>query len=201
MSLLNDINRNRRNYKKTVKDALVWYDENYKSRTSKAVVKVPNNQYLRQGKLYRFAYVPIKSNVPYYDANPLIIALGTQIYKGSKMDLGLNLNLLPFDIKIRVLDKIFSNYKHVIENSINSNPDDAMKQKGTDISFDDLNHMFPKFNLSFAIRNYSKIGRFNTGVIAYENFLRIPFLESFKIRHKTIGYIHSQYYQSLKKRK
>ena len=60
-------------------DAEKWFSEGRKSRAIKEVAKTRGKFSI--GKIYSFEYTPITDNLPWYDRNPVVLALDSKSKK------------------------------------------------------------------------------------------------------------------------
>jgi hypothetical protein len=111
-STLQDVfERNKYNLDDAVKKSRAWFDQqallmSKQSITPPKVLK-GNPQQLKMtimpGKLYMFLYDPkLKNELPYYDRFPLVFPF-RKVQGGF---LGLNMHYLPYQLRIRLLDKL-----------------------------------------------------------------------------------------------
>jgi len=201
MPLKRTINTLHKNHVKSIKENLEWFNTQVDDKNSLAVYNVPANKYLKAGKIYRFYYRPITINkLSFYDTNPLVISLGKVKFKTNIVDLCLNLNLFPYTTKVHIINEIYKAYKNIINTQVKKHPLNAKLQKEYDLTYEVLQDLFSKYNISFGIRNYLKEKRSKTRTISYDNYFRVPFIEDYKFSKKGVKHIHNLYYKSLKKK-
>jgi hypothetical protein len=187
-----------RKHKKSVSDNLSWYKDNFKNKKSTEVIELENISFLECGKIYRFIYKPAtKDQLDFYDLNPLVISLGKVVFDNSILDLALNLNYFPYEIKWNLVNEIYSAYKIKIEQEIRQNPLNAKLQKSYKIDYNTLLKLFSAYNISYGIRNYNPNNRLKTACISFENFYRLPFIEEYHFIKENVKQIHNNYYRTL----
>lgn len=200
MPLRNTISNLHRNHKRSVTENLNWYNDTLSNKDSFGVYSVPANQYLKPGKIYRFYYNPVNhKDLTFYDINPLVISLGSTVFQGRTVDVCLNLNYFPYDVKVYIINSIYKAYRNIIDYQIRRYPDNAKLQKYYELTYDVLNGLFGGLNITFGIRNYFREKRTKTASISYDNFYRIPFIEEYNFKKMNVRQIHNIYLKSLKK--
>jgi hypothetical protein len=152
------------------------------------------------GKIYIFRYQdPVtKERLEQWDANPVVLSLGT--VDGN--DIGVNLNYLPQDIKLRVLDKIYKSFGSKIEEQESKKPGQAKAQKPI-LSFNEKTIM--KFlntaGLGYAIKRYVTNLRQSTKVVSAEGWVYIPLLNLAQFKKTDIRKAQSGYSKYINKKK
>jgi hypothetical protein len=200
MPLKRVISELHKNHKKSVSENLKWFKDSLEDKKSMEVYKVPANQYLKPGKIYRFYYNPITAkDLPYYDVNPLVLSLGTVKFKGRKVDLCLNLNYFPYDVKVYIINTVYKAYKNILESHIRRFPLDAKRQDYYLLSYDILKELLNSVNINFGIKNYIREYRYKTTTISYDNFYRLPFIEEYNFKKLGVKQVHSIYRKTFKK--
>lgn len=202
--MLLDINETYRNndidIQKSISENVNWYIQNVKGK-NKDVSRVSNLPQFIPGKFYKFLYNPdTKETLKYYDRTPLIYLMGFQKFgNGSICAVGLNFDYFPRQIKKFILSKIYNIYNKQIDNIISKNPNNAIKQKSLDITYNDLNSLFLKYNLQFSTRNYFVSNMKLLNCISFEHIGRIPYIEEYNFVGMTYTEIMKLYFEELKK--
>lgn len=135
-------------------------DKAKRKSTDKSIVLVKGS--LDAGRIYTFLYPNPKDKSKLWDANPTILYLG----KKFGLDVGINLNLLPGNMKLDVIDAIYDRYSSVIEKNIKRHDGNANKESGLGISYDSIKQMFGN-GIDKYIRSYFPNKRVETYVISY----------------------------------
>lgn len=194
--------RNNRGKNSAVKLSINWYNTAVKSRADNSVQKLNLTDDFRKGKMYRFTYNATTEGLKYFDKNPLIISLGKSKFKNSVCETGLNLNLLPYNVKINFLSQLYNSYETFINREIiGSNANNAIGQKSLSFSRDNIMKLIKYYNTSYAVRNYLDENRSSTSIISYENWYRGVLIEEFDFYGFTINKVYNDYYTYTKKRK
>ena len=105
------------------------------------------------GKLYVFRYAPLNSkNLPWFDKNPVVLALDP----AGANDVGINLNLLPNNVREDLLDKVYGMFEAEIKsNLVGGAANNVKRQKHLSMTWENmkgfLNHKvnFKNFCLDF----------------------------------------------------
>lgn len=152
------------------------------------------------GKIYIFRYEnPVtKERLKQWDANPVVLSLGTV----DGVDVGVNLNYLPQNVKLRVLDNIYKNFESKIDEQIAKAPGEAKKQKAI-LSFDanTIQSFLDKAGLGYAIKRYVTNLRKSTKVVSAEGWKYVPLLNLVQIKKTDIRKVQSGYSKYINKKK
>ena len=110
-----------------------WYENGKKTAAEKSVQTTGGR--FQPGKVYVFRYNPkYATELPWYDANPVVLALDPD----GNNDVGINLNLLPSDVKERLLDRIYNAYESEIKReSVGGKKNDARRQNQLSIRWEE----------------------------------------------------------------
>jgi hypothetical protein len=152
------------------------------------------------GKIYIFRYEnPVtKERLKQWDANPVVLSLGTV----DGVDVGVNLNYLPQNVKLRVLDNIYKNFESKIDEQVAKAPGEAKKQKAI-LSFDanTIQSFLDKAGLGYAIKRYVTNLRKSTKVVSAEGWKYVPLLNLVQIKKTDIRKVQSGYSKYINKKK
>jgi hypothetical protein len=180
--------------------ALDWFNTVKKNVNEKVVS--PYNTYLRPGKIFIFNYDPkTKDILEFYDRNPIVLSLGLKETKSNgPLDLGINLNFLPFKIKLVVFDVIYKNYQLAITRDGNKYPNRALEQRGLKISYEIIKTILKQYNILFALRSYYVDRRTNCYAVSYEHWPDVSLLDVKDIEGATLKQIYGKYYAMMRER-
>lgn len=144
-----------------------WYESGKKTASEKSVQSIGGR--FMPGKVYVFRYNPKYANeLSWYDANPVVLALDPD----ESNDVGINLNLLPSDVKERLLDRVYNAFESEIKReSIGGKKNDARRQNQLSISWEGAKEFLA--NYKFAIRQYIPNRKNSQAVVSYENWAKI----------------------------
>ena len=152
------------------------------------------------GKIYVFRYEkPVSINrLEQWDANPVVLSLG--VVDG--VDVGINLNYLPYKAKLAVLDKIYKNFESKIEEKERKSPGNVKRQTGI-LSFNanTIQDFLKKAGLGYAIKRYVTNLRKNTRAVDAEGWKYIPLLNLVQIKKTDIRKVESGYNKYINKKK
>ena len=128
---IKELSRTAGSKKRARKNAQTWYTE---SSASRKIVEVKaTRDRFQPGKIYVFDYSPMTKDLPWYDKNPVVLAL--EGVEGN--DLGVNLNLLPIGVKEQLLDDLYTRMGGPIKSTSNKSYD-AEKQRALRITYDGM---------------------------------------------------------------
>ena len=144
-----------------------WYESGKKTASEKSVQSIGGR--FMPGKVYVFRYNPKYANeLSWYDANPVVLALDPD----ESNDVGINLNLLPSNVKERLLDRVYNAFESEIKReSIGGKKNDARRQNQLSISWEGAKEFLA--NYKFAIRQYIPNRKNSQAVVSYENWAKI----------------------------
>jgi hypothetical protein len=122
-TLINKYKEQLTNLKNSAKKAQDWFTKKVKTLTGNEIMTVDRPRLITReqitpkltGRMIMFFYDPkLKETLPYYDRFPLVIV----VKLNKKGFMGLNLHYLPYDLRAKLLDGLFTIYKqkHLNEN-------------------------------------------------------------------------------------
>ena len=167
-----------------------WF-ENGKKRANEKAVQFTSKRFF-PGKIYVFRYSPIGSReLEWFDKNPVVLALDPN----GPNDVGINLNLLPIDIKEGLLDKVYGQFSGEIGNHIKGGAsENSIKQRHLSINWNDAKGFLQTYK--FAIRQYKPGGKSVQAVVSYENWAKIVLCDFADLQ----GTTYNQLYRLFNKR-
>lgn len=197
--LLNEINgliNSMKGLDVTRQNTLTWYKKTLNSTADKSIVRTSG--VFQPGKIYIFRYeTPITEDIKMWDLNPVVLSLGRDDGK----DIGINLNLIPYSTKVKLLDKIYTMYKSKIDDKIRIGGGNALSEGYiAELNYIALRHFIETSGMSGAIRTYYTNLRKNTAVISFSDWKRIALLDIVQIKGGTINKVYSQFRKAGKKK-
>jgi hypothetical protein len=151
---------------KASKESLSWFEDSLNDRKNKSVMPIRSR--FIPGKMYIFEYNPITEGIPWYDDNPIVLALDP--YDGD--DIGINVSMLPPKFREQFLDEIYDRYQSTIKRA--SKTDNAKNQRGLlTFSYQGAKAYLEQRGYDFAIRRYKPSRKSNQAVIAYKDWCKI----------------------------
>lgn len=170
-----------------------WFKEASRNTRNLEVERV-KGKYFEGGKMYFFRYVSATKRLKWYDKRPLIISLGQRTFTGSVVEQGINLNLLPYTVKINLLDWIYNSYEDHINTEITkNNSSKATLQRSFNLNINDISSIVSTDHVDFAIRNYSVGDMDNKYVISYENWTKMILIEDYDFDNINMRKIYTDY--------
>lgn len=166
-----------------------WFDESSKSRTLNEVQQTRNR--FEPGKIYVFDYKPVTENLPWFDANPVVLAIE---HKGEN-DLGINLNLLPVNFKEQLLEDLYNRMEGQIKNATSGKrSENANRQAPLRITYDGIKAYLKKDGYDFAIRQYIPNGKSRQSVVSYTRWPDIALCDFIELNGTTIANIRRLFF-------
>ena len=129
---------------------------------------VTSNGRLEKGKMYVFRYFTPAEQM--YDSYPVVIGLGSS---DDGHQLGINLHYIPYDTRLQFVQNFKDSYMgSITESTIGFYSFNAQAQLPINIvDYKSIKHAFgKKYNITYAIRQYSLKRMRNPLVLSYENW-------------------------------
>ena len=156
---------------KALKQVQRWFDSGMAQLKSKDTTLDTERKPFKPGMIYVFKYEKPKhmEKLPWWDKNPVVLALNPT---DQKNDIGINLNLLPSNIRIELLDAIYTQMKPFIELQKKGKTAYKAKLQGPlpNFTYESTKKFLEKFGYDFAIRQYVPNLKNNQRVVAYEKW-------------------------------
>lgn len=138
----------------------------------------------KPGKIYVFDYTPITEDIQWFDKKPVVLAIG----RLGNNDLGVNLNLLPNNIKEDLLEDL-SIKMNLPGKSNEYKP--AASQKPLRITYEGMENYLKRTGCAFAIRQYFPPAKKNQKVISYQNWPDILLCDFVSLVGTTVAELRS----------
>lgn len=170
------------------KSAEKWFDKTVEDK------KLNEAKYTRTrfqpGKIYVFKYNPISKNLPWFDENPVVLA----IEQVDGNDLGVNLNLLPVEFKEKLLDDLYNRLEDQIKSaSSGRKASNATSQKPLRITYDGMKAYLKKNGFDFAIRQYIPSRKMDQAVVSYNRWPEIALCDFIQANGATVEQIRAMF--------
>lgn len=167
---------------KAVAEAQSWFQRGAAKLKDNTVMSTRAT--FKPGKIYVFYYKKPKGikELPWWDEHPVVLALDPT---DQKNDLGINLNFLPSDVKIELLDAVYKQAaSHIKAQRAGKNADNAKAQMPiTGFTYDAAKKFLEKFGYDFAIRQYIPKLKGTQYVVAYERWSYIALCNLLQIKY------------------
>lgn len=149
---------------------------------------------LLPGKIFSFKYYPIHKDVlSYYDKHPVVLSVGRRkVASGRILDLGINMNFLPFKAKVALIDTLSRAYKGFIKRGKFLNSNNASSQGSLPINWEIAKRLLGPY-ANFALRSYYIDRRTSTVVYSYEKWVDLMFLDVKEIEGASLASIYKLY--------
>lgn len=146
-----------------------WYTTALKSFNNKNVVK--NGKVFIPGKIYVFRYdsPKTKETLEWWDRNPVVLALDPN----DGNDVGINLNLLPQDVKETLLDDVYTRMYGEIKTNMTRAKENANAQSYLKLTWAGAQKYLDRYGIEFAIRQYIPSLKAKQAVVSYEHWADI----------------------------
>jgi len=168
------------------REAEQWFEGSRKRLNEKAVVKTTAR--FLPGKIYVFRYddPKYKDRLEWWDMNPVVLALDSK----DSNDIGINLNLLPVNIKEELLDFVYDRLQGSIKTqTMGVKSMNANAQGHISLTYEGAKAFLGRFGFDFAIRQYIPNRKANQAVVAYEYWPNIVLCDFADLNGTSIGSI------------
>lgn len=168
-----------------VEDTKKWFRTTRNSAGDNSVKKT-NNIFV-PGKIYVFRYnKPVNKN-KMWDRNPVVLSLG----RVNNLDVGINLNYLPYIKRLNLLDLVYSQFKNKIESSLQLSGGDALSQSQlNEMQYEVVERFLKKQGYMKAFRKYKTTSRSKGSIIGYTKWHRVALLNIIDIKNGDIQKAH-----------
>jgi hypothetical protein len=157
------------------------YNNAVRSRSIKEATRVRTR--FEPGKIYVFRYNPITENLPWFDQNPVVLA----IERVDDNDLGINLNLLPVRVKEQLMDDLYNRMEGQINNASTGNKNNnATAQNPLRITYSGMKAYLNRFGCEFAIRQYKPNRKTSQSVVSYQSWPKIALCDFIALNGATV---------------
>lgn len=158
-----------------------WYQTAIRSRRLNEASKIRTR--FEPGKIYVFEYDPITEDLPWFDQNPVVLA----IERVDDNDLGINLNLLPVKFKEQLMDELYDRMESQIKNASSGNKfNNATAQRPLRITYEGMKAYLKRFGYDFAIRQYKPNRKRRQAVVSYQSWPQIALCDFITLNGATV---------------
>jgi len=183
---------------KARRSAEKWFAEASKSIRDNAVAK--HSKPFKVGMIHVFRYEKPKhiKTLEWWDMNPVVLAMDPH---ESGTDVGINLNLLPVQMKEDLLDMIYDRMAGQIKSKTGrSKENNALTQGEINLIYKDAVKFLKQFGFDFAIRQYIPQLKKNQKVVSYESWAKIALCDFQDLNGIGINEVKRQFREHLKAR-
>lgn len=167
------------------KEAERWFNEASTSRRMTEAVSTRSR--FEPGKIYVFDYDP-KTELEWYDKNPVVLA----IERVGDNDLGINLNLLPTNVKERLLDDLYTRFEGQIDNATTgSRAYNANAQRPLRLTYEGMKSYLQNFGYDFAIRQYIPARKSRQTVVSYTAWPKMALCDFIDLNGATVQQVRA----------
>ena len=174
---------------RAISAAQSWFEDSKKSIREGAVQNTARR--FRPGQIYVFRYDDPKYATE-WDRNPCVLALDP----AGNNDCGINLNLLPPNVKEELLDVVYERFQGYLK-SQEGKP--AKNQAPLSLSYEGAKGFLGQFGFDFAIRQYIPSRKTKQAVVGYEHWGRMALLDFLQLEGMGVGAIRAMFRNHLNK--
>jgi hypothetical protein len=195
---IKDLSKQAGSKTKARRSAEEWFDKASNSIKDNSVAK--HSKPFKVGMIHVFRYDKPKhmKTLPWWDRSPVVLALDPH---DSGTDVGINLNLLPVQMKEDLLDMIYDRMAGQIKSkTVRSKKDNASTQGQIDLIYKDAVKFLKQFGFDFAIRQYIPQLKKNQKVVSYESWAKIALCDFDDLNGIGINEVKAAFREHLKTR-
>jgi len=175
---------------KAIRYSEKWFSEGIENRAIKEAAVTRKR--FDTGKIYVFGYKPKYENtLPWFDENPVVLAVEGI---GSN-DFGVNLNLLPSNVKEQLLDDLYTK----MPMSAFKPGSNVITDKPLRITYDGMKAYLKKHGCDFALRQYIPSRKTNQAVVGYTKWPEIVLCDFMELNGTNAQQIATQFRDYLKR--
>ena len=171
---------------------------------------IKNLKHLLAGRMYTFQYDPLyKDTLSFYDERPIMLCIKSYIHPNTKnrLQMGINLNFIPMEIRMFLLETLWKAYKPIIEVDIRRRTYDGKIQpvgRQTKLFTDTYDFMaildylwqtMAKSGWRFALRQYIWDRIYNGKFIDYDDWGYTTLIDTKDTVGESIEQIHKIYWK------
>jgi len=155
-----------------VADTKRWFKKTRESAGDTSVRR--DNGVFKPGKIYVFRYETPVNKGKMWDRNPVVLSLG----RVDGLDVGINLNYLPYAKRLDLLDRVYEQFKGRIESSVSKAGSDALSQNQiTSMQYENIHRFLEKSGYMKAFRRYHTGKRKKSTLIGFTKWNRAVLLD------------------------
>lgn len=195
---IKDLSKEAGSKTKARRSAEEWFEKASKSIRDNTVAK--HSKPFRVGMIHVFRYEKPKhiKTLEWWDMNPVVLAMDPH---ESGTDVGINLNLLPVQVKEDLLDMIYDRMAGQIKSKTGrSKENNALTQGEINLIYKDAVKFLKQFGFDFAIRQYIPQLKKNQKVVSYESWAKIALCDFQDLNGIGINEVKRQFREHLKAR-
>lgn len=195
---IKDLSKEAGSKTKARRSAEKWFAEASKSIRDNTVAN--HSKPFRVGMIHVFRYEKPKhiKTLEWWDMNPVVLAMDPH---ESGTDVGINLNLLPVQMKEDLLDMIYDRMAGQIKSKTGrSKENNALTQGEINLIYKDAVKFLKQFGFDFAIRQYIPQLKKNQKVVSYESWAKIALCDFQDLNGIGINEVKRQFREHLKAR-
>jgi hypothetical protein len=168
-------------------EAESWFKETSRSRRMNEAIRTRDR--FVPGKIYVFDYDP-KTDLEWYDKNPVVLALE----RVGDNDLGVNLNLIPVDLKERLLDDLYTRFEGQIRNATTGSREfNANAQRPLRITYEGMKNYLNAYGYDFAIRQYIPSRKTRQSVVSYTRWPEMALCDFIDLNGATVQQVRAMF--------
>ena len=155
-----------------VADTKIWFKNTRDSAGDTSVRR--DNGVFKPGKIYVFRYESPERPGKMWDRNPVVLSLG----RVDGLDVGINLNYLPYAKRLDLLDRVYEQFKGLIESNTKKAGSDALAQGMIkSMQYENIQRMLHDSGYMKAFRRYQTNKRRKSTIIGYTKWNRAVLLD------------------------
>lgn len=188
-------------FNKAAKAALDLYINKYshKSNLRETQEKV-DDRFFIPGKIYSFLYTtkatPTKDR-PFINRRPVFLSMGQLESNGTTYEVGIDLMLVPFQVRPHILDSVHKYFKKELEENESNINEGRAGKKAFKLTYESAKKVFYKLGWQMAFQTYDKQKIAATAIYDYKDWVSIIPLYTKGIEGKQPATIYEEYIKQI----
>jgi hypothetical protein len=158
------------------------------------------DKYLTIGKIYTFAYISqekLDEKKQFVDHRPVIISLGMTMVGRKVFETGIDLNAIPFKLRVFILERLHKHYKSTIHTNEENINEGKQGKKALKLNYDLCKILFDQLGWEMAYMQFDRTKMTQIKPIDYSDWISLVPLYTRAMRGKQIKEIYSEYIKQM----
>lgn len=196
-----EFQRDAGSFDKAAKIAFDTYLKKYSHRSNTRDNKEQfSDNFFTPGKIYSFLYVTKSTpgpERPFINRRPVIISMGQMESMGKTYEVGIDLMLVPFLVRVPILESLHKYFGKIIDQNESDIDDGRKGAKALPLNYDLAKKLFYKMGWQRAFQTFDKTKLTAVAIYDYSDWVTTIPLYTKGIEGKQIGHIYDAYIKSI----
>jgi hypothetical protein len=179
----------------------LWLDKYAKRDKDNLPEEKMTDKLLIAGKIYSFLYVtnerPDPKKRPVIDRYPILLSFGTIIKEGKTLETGIDLMLMPPNIRVIFFDRLWKYYKNIIEQNEKNINEGRKGKKALRLNYGIASKMFDKLGWQMAYTTFDRTKMAKISIVDYGDWVPMIALYTKGLQGKTVAQVYETYIKNI----